>query len=501
LIPALNHRFRELDGAYNSQLFAPHLSETLTYEPHTLAHIIEELYGSAASFIRYNFAFIDADVLGRAYEQYLGSVISEHQEVEAKKAKRKSQGIYYTPTFVVKYIVQQTLGRYLQENGYNPSRPLRVLDPACGSGSFLIEAFDVLDQFLAHEKGQDRAKTSEVFKTSEVYYDIHDYARRMQILTQNIFGVDKDEQAVEVAQLNLLLKALHLRDKLPKLDNIRHGDSLISGDAKELEKYFGAGARDKHAFNWDDEFRAVMKDGGFDVVIGNPPYVRAETLGQEFKAYTQSKFSTSTGQTDLYVCFIEQAHRLLKPDGYFGMIVSNKFMRSHYGKALREFLTSKTMLLQLIDFGELPVFQDAAAMPVIIITQNRPAKAQRFIYAPIKRLDFATLDQEIAVTGTQLDERALQDGNWTLSSGREQSILDKMRRVGVSLSEYVGKEVYFGIKTGYNEAFVIDRATRQRLIAKDAKSAKLIKPFVVGDDVRKYQINYQDRYLILIPKG
>src|SRR6266498_3095131 len=147
--------FRQFDETYNSELFARHFSEELQIPPTDLEQVIEGLYEK--NFTRYNFNALDADVLGTAYEQYLGHVVAEgatETHVEKKRIKRKSQGIYYTPTFVTKYIIQQTVGRYLDEQGYNPSRPPRVLDMACGSGSFLIEAFDVIDRYVMHLRGQ-----------------------------------------------------------------------------------------------------------------------------------------------------------------------------------------------------------------------------------------------------------------------------------------------------------------------------------------------------------
>jgi hypothetical protein len=340
--------FRQFDATYDSDLFAAHFSEDLESEAEPFKVLIEGLYEKRGGYVRYNFNAIDADVLGTAYEQYLGYVITEpgrgepgaRPEAVEKRAKRKAQGIYYTPTFVVKYIVQQTLGRYLEEQGYQPSRPVRVLDMACGSGSFLIEACDVLDRYLARQRGQTSPPAPLLKGEGSIprmaYEDIHDYARRMEILSQNIYGVDKDEQAVAVARLNLLLKALHTRDKLPMLENIRCGDSLISGPPEELQAAFGKDWQEKKPFNWQAEFPEVMNDGGFDVIVGNPPYVRQETLGEAFKHYAQQRFTTYAGTADLYIYFIEQAHRLLKPGGYFGMICSNKFMRSNYGKALRE---------------------------------------------------------------------------------------------------------------------------------------------------------------------
>ena len=183
------------------------------------------------------------------------------------------------------------------------------------------------------------------------------------------------------------------------------------------------------------------------------------------------------------------------------MICSNKFMRSNYGKGLREFLAGQTTLLEIVDFGELPVFSEAATFPVIIITCKQPVKAQNFLYAPIKKLTFPSLHEEVSIVGAQLDGRAIRDGNWTLTNNKEQSILDKMQQVGIPLAKYTDGRVLRGVITGLTEAFVVDRSTRDRLVENDAKSTELIKPFAVGDDVRKYHINFQDRYLILIPKG
>jgi hypothetical protein len=140
-------------------------------------------------------------------------------------------------------------------------------------------------------------------------------------------------------------------------------------------------------------------------------------------------------------------------------------------------------------------------MPVIIITQSCPAATQRFVYAPIKRLDFDSLNQEVREQGTQLDERALQGAGWTLTSDATHSIIQKMTQKGVQLWDYSGERILFGVKTGYVKAFLIDRATRNSLVAEDPKSKEVIKPYVLGDDVRKYSINLRDRFLIVIPKG
>jgi hypothetical protein len=245
--------FRQFDATYNSELFAPHFSEELYCDRLPLEALIRGLYEK--NFVRYNFNALEADVLGTAYEQYLGHVVTEVQSetgllaaashVDEKRLKRKSQGIYYTPAFVTRYIVQQTVSRWLDEHGYNPSTPPRILDMACGSGSFLIEAFDALDRFVSAQRHQTYGEDD----------TLHDNLRRLELLNQCIFGVDKDKQAVDVARLNLMLRALHGRLKLPLLTNIYHADSL-------------------RPETWQQAFPEAMKAGGFDVIIGNPPYVR-----------------------------------------------------------------------------------------------------------------------------------------------------------------------------------------------------------------------------------
>ncbi len=271
--------FREFDATYNSELFARHFSEELYCDRPPLEALIRGLYEK--NFVRYNFNALEADVLGTAYEQYLGHVVTEvnnetgliaaASHVDEKRTKRKSQGIYYTPAFVTRYIIKQTVSRWLDEHGYNPSTPPRILDMACGSGSFLIEAFDILDRFVAKQRNQTTGGSD----------DFHDNLRRLELLQSCIYGVDKDKQAVDVARLNLMFRALHGRQKLPFLANIREGDSLVSGSPEELEITFGENWKAKKPFDWEKEFPEVMKETGFDVIIGNPPYIRAENMPRD----------------------------------------------------------------------------------------------------------------------------------------------------------------------------------------------------------------------------
>lgn len=367
LVPQLVKLFREFDAAYDSRLFEPHLLENLQCEPEPFVRVIEGLYNPDA-FSEYDFNAIDADVLGAIYEQYLGHVAQERGkdsvELEAKKAKRKAQGIYYTPQFVVRYIVRQTLGRVLEERGLQGALNVRVLDPACGSGSFLIEAFAVLDNFIARARNQ---------QPDSARGDLHDHARRMEILSRNIYGVDLDAQAVEVAQLNLLLRAANQRGRLPRLDHIRQGNSLISGTPDELEAAFGPAWRDKHPFNWGEEFPEVMAEGGFDVVVGNPPYLFGEFLPAEDKAFFETRYDLARRQYDIYWLFYERCIGLLREGGYHGYIVPDAILARDEPQALRRFLGTKGRIVSISHVG--PVFADPAVSGAVIVFQKSPAPA------------------------------------------------------------------------------------------------------------------------------
>ncbi len=323
LIEELRHIFESYRNTYDSELFDKHLTDGVFIEGSTIEKILSGLYEIPGSLASYNFNDIDADVLGAVYEQYLGYVATKVKErVEAqlklsitdeetfaiisKKQRRKEQGIYYTPKFVTDYIVKETVGRFIKEHDYNEIRTVKILDPACGSGSFLIRAYDELLNYHARERNKSLSEL--------------DQKDRLPVLLTNIYGVDLDMQAVEITRLNLLLRTLTEKDKLPYLsNNIRQGNSLISGTEEELKGYFGDNWRDKKRFNWEQEFKDIMANGGFDVVIGNPPY------GAEFdeydRAYIEKRYSHSRDNKNSAMVFIEKGLSLTKEGGFFSFII------------------------------------------------------------------------------------------------------------------------------------------------------------------------------------
>ncbi|MEK6953055.1 MAG: N-6 DNA methylase, partial [Nanoarchaeota archaeon] len=269
------------------------------------------------------------------------------------KAHRKEQGIYYTPTYVVDYIVKNTIGELAKDKKFD-LKNIKVLDPACGSGSFLMKAFDYLMTL-------DKKKSGEISQTKlDLTGASASYGRKVEILKENIFGVDLDPKAVEIAQLNLLLKTAEKKHRLPILqENIKVGNSLIDDSAV-------AGDR---AFKWEDEFKEIMKDGGFDVVIGNPPYVEARQIEQKFVDFYRKFYKTAGNRVNTFPLFIERSINLLKEKGFFGMIIHKNSIRSNDYEKLRKFVLDKCKIVKIIPLGA-GVFEGVTGEMVILIFQK-----------------------------------------------------------------------------------------------------------------------------------
>lgn len=380
-ITELREIFRQFDGYYDSDLFMLHPLDQAFIEAPTTERIISGLYEVPGGLARYDFSVLDADVLGAVYEQYLGYVATivrqrakeaqarlslglpaETIALEAKRQKRKEQGIYYTPRWVTDYIVKQTVGRFIAERSHDEILNIKVLDPACGSGSFLIGAYAEL---LSYHAGV-RSKTA-----TEL-----DQWERLPILTGNIFGVDLDRQAVEIACLNLLLRSLAKRETLPSLaENIRQGNSLISGGEKELKPYFGDAWREKSPFNWEEKFPQIMRAGGFDVIIGNPPYLFGENLLPSEKEYCRTCYEVAKGQYDAFWLFYERSLGLLKEGGYHGYIIPDAILARDEVAILRKLLLTNAEIIGIAHVGL--AFQQSGVSAVIIILRKakKPASA------------------------------------------------------------------------------------------------------------------------------
>ena len=526
------------DNRYNSGLFHFHEEKGRSDQPDEwttnldiddkpLKEIFRRLYYPESP---YEFSVLPGSILGQVYERFLGNVIrltKGHQaKVEAKPEVRKAGGVFYTPEYITRYIVEKTVGNTVEGKKPKDVEKITILDPACGSGSFLLTAYDyLLDWHLSwytknNPEKWTKGKNPPIYQTvsadpnSPPLYRLTTRQKK-QILLNNIYGVDIDTQAVEVTKLSLLLRVLEDEDEeslspqlsiaervLPDLsDNIKCGNSLVGSDIyheTEISEENTERLRELNPFDWQSEFLAIIESGGFDVVIGNPPYVRQESL-KEIKGYLSGHYETAHGTADLFVYFIEGGYRLLNQEGYFGYIVANKWMRANYGKALRKWMAEKKVV-ELIDFGDLPVFQGATTYPCILILKKVETDGT-FIAAEPKSLDFVKLDDEIVAHSFQMSNSRLSPSGWTLMDNKTADLLEKLKESGTPLGEYVDGKIYYGIKTGLNEAFVIDAETRERLIAEDSKSEEIIKPFLRGRDIKRYQEPVAEQYVLFARRG
>ena len=513
--PKLFDIFQHADRRYNSGLFdfkKDKVSEGITVDNKVVKTIIEELYYPESP---YEFSVISVEILGSAYEQFLGKQIridSGHRaRIEEKPEVRHAGGVYYTPQYIVEYIVERTVGELVKGKKPADVEKLRFVDPACGSGSFLLGTYDYLlnwhkEQYGALKKMRTGKKSDKLRPDGELTT-----AEKKRILVNNIYGVDLDANAVEVTKLSLLLKCMEgeteasinqqlglFHDRvLPTLDqNVQCGNSLIDTDWYDMHP--DADAKKVKPFNWQRAFPEVFKKGGFDAVIGNPPYVRQE-LFSEHKPYFQQRYTVYHGVADLYTYFMERAAGLLKPDGLYGIIVANKWMRANYGEALRTWL-KKQDVRELIDFGDLPVFDGATTYPCIVLyAAGKPGRD--LTVCEVKTLDFEDLGAYVQQHERSLPQSGLDASGWSLAGAEEQKLFKKLMGTGVPLGEYVDGKIYRGVLTGLNGAFVIDAATRKALIKTDKCSEELIKPFLAGRDIKRYKQPKSEKYLIVVPKG
>jgi type I restriction-modification system DNA methylase subunit len=373
--------FAYYDKNYDSKLFTynptdakkVHLCDTLEIDDSVMREIMECLYRTKDKSISYDFSIIDADVLGTVYEQYLSHILKKTEKraiITENHIHKKEQGIYYTPTYIVDYIVRNTLGELLEEKNVNVEK-IKVLDPACGSGSFLIKAFDVLNEHY-RKNDKDYSQTQLDFKTGTTF------TRKVKILQDNIFGVDLDKQAVEIAQLNLLLKIAEKGHRLPLLErNIRRGNSLIDD-----ENIVGS-----EAFKWEKEFGEIIENGGFSVIVGNPPY--GAELGKTERNFVSQKFKFAGSNKNTALLFIEKSLGLINDKGHFGMIVPKSLAFSQLWKLGRELI--KNHLTKVVDVSK--AFEDVLLEQMIIIL-DKSAKTKEYVLQDIFSKESISIDKK-----------------------------------------------------------------------------------------------------------
>ncbi|MBN1933479.1 MAG: Eco57I restriction-modification methylase domain-containing protein [Anaerolineae bacterium] len=525
---------------------------------------------------------VDPEMLGKIFEELVTG--------------RHESGSYYTPKPIVAFMGQEALRGYLEmacpdespetiaafcaehdaANLRDPERVLsalrrvKICDPACGSGAYLLG--------MLHELFDLRAA---LFSARHVD-PLTAYQRKLEIIQNNLYGVDIDPFAINIARLRLWLSlivefetdAQHPSPPpLPNLEfKIEVGDSLTAPDPtgglqpdmfrqQQVAEFFrlkgeylqahggpkltlrqeidalrgeiaawasppqspplaGGTAGGAGSFDWAVDFAEVFAPhpappprageggdvpiaggGGFDIVLANPPYVRQELLGGDYKARLKSLYpEVYSGIADLYVYFYARALQLLKPGGMLAFISSNKWMRAGYGEKLRALLGEQTALHTLIDFGDLPIFA-ATAYPMIVVLRNhKPAKEQALKALAVDDLEAADhLAEIVPEQGWLQAQDSLRSKGWTLVRSTTLSLVEKLRIRGITLGKQVDGRFYRGIVTGSNKAFVVDQTVRDQLLSTNPASIEIIKPWIRGRDLRRWQVERQGWYLLYVP--
>ncbi|MBI3882416.1 MAG: N-6 DNA methylase [Verrucomicrobia bacterium] len=425
-IRALDRRPPSHVPFFNGNLFKEHFSEELVVGDVWLAEFLDRISDENSS---YKFGYVAVEILGTIYERFLGKVVRPHGRgavIEEKPEVRKAGGVYYTPRYIVEYIVEQTVGKLLDGKKPEETLKLRFLDPACGSGSFLLRVFERVcehwQQWLTDHPDQRKkdwcwldAKTNTLHLTART---------KRRILRETVHGVDLDPQAVEVTQLSLYLKMLEgettetlEREQdlfggeeaiLPPLqNNIKCGNSLIASDFSMMPEDLVR----VHAFDWNVGFNEIMKAGGFDAVVGNPPYVliSPEMFDEQTIEYLRH-YEVAQYKADLFHLFIQKGISLAREKGCFGMIVPNTWLTLQFTDRLRRYIAEKSAISEVVMFDHL-VFEDANVFTALLfVEKQKPAPNHR---VAIRKVTVADSAKGIA----DVPANEVSQSSWKASEG------------------------------------------------------------------------------------
>jgi type II restriction/modification system DNA methylase subunit YeeA len=474
LVKEISKTYKYYDDNYNSKLFAHHLCDDLYIDNEALKEVIEGLNEAKDDSYRYDFSLIESDVLGNIYEQYLGNILKstpKRAKLEGSKAHRKEQGIYYTPSYIVDYMVKHTVGEYIKTHSPEEIRNVKILDPSCGSGSFLIKAYKELENYWNeyYSKNKTLPKSARTIKQSKFESESQEselefYSTKTEILKNNIFGVDLDPKAVEIAQLNLLLQISERKQRLPLLQsNIKVGNSLIDDTTISAD----------NAFKWEVEFPEIMKNGGFDIVIGNPPYfnIKSDDILRNAKNFK----ILSNGVVNSAALFIKKGIDLLTRNGYIGLIIPKSFAYVDSWKPIRRTIYEDTQLLTAVDVSM--AFTDVLLEQVIIIMRKQKQKPSDKVFL-VSNLNTSNT----SITEINYGEIIKNNTINFISNYIEKAIYDKMNTGSVLLGDI--SDIFAGL--GVQKLISKGNTEGERII-----SGKEIQRFYIGD-YHNYYINVNE---------
>lgn len=475
------------------------------------------LYKHTLKLSEYNFnSEVDVNILGHIFENSLNELDelkaqSEGEAIDRKKTRRKKDGVFYTPKYITKYIVDNTVGKLCLEKKqeidirdedyvFDKKRPkkntlnlveklnlykawlleITICDPACGSGAFLNQALD----FLIKEHKYIDELQAKLLGETLVFSDIE-----KSILEKNLYGVDINEESVEIAKLSLWLRTAQPNRKLNDLNNnIKCGNSLI--DDPEV-------AGDK-AFNWQNEFPDIFSKGGFDVVIGNPPYLRIQglkDLNPKLTRFYETNYISSSGNYDIYVLFIEKSFKLINNRGEIALILPHKFLISEFGRGIRNFLLNNKAVSNIVHFGSELIFKDATTYTCIIsLTKKVNNEISVRHILPSELFENAKI--------SQIPVSKLTEERWILSSDDNGKVLNKLNKQPLKLKDVFSRFVQ-GIITGRDAVYCVKGNIKGKYLEVIANNGKkyllensILKPHLRGEDIGKYKYLSNNEWLI-----
>ncbi len=462
---------------------------------------------------------VDVNILGHIFENSLSEIEEVTQQINSgetpQTSKRKQDGVFYTPQYITKYIVENTVGRLcaekkqelriVEDEYFSDQRrqiqtkkrlleqlqqyrkwllEITILDPACGSGAFLNAALQFL---MAEHKHLDEME-AKVTGSTIVFQDIEN-----SILEHNLYGVDINEESVEIAQLALWLRTAKPHRKLNSLNqNIKCGNSLISDPAIAGEK----------AFNWKEQFHKVFEKGGFDVVIGNPPYLRVQGLRenhQKESVYYEHNYASATGRFDFYVLFIEKGFSLLNKNGVLSFILPHKFINADFGVGIRNFIYDNKALNNLVSFGAEQVFSDASVYTCIIGLSYGNSV---FHYSKVKPLEI----QEASGTYAEISIDNLADTTrWSFQSSEDSNVIAKINKQPLLFKTItkacsqgtvsMGDDIYM-LKGKIEGNYFIGYSEQIQQYIKLEKD--IMRPILKGEDIKRYA-PLENSYWLIYP--
>ncbi len=493
-----------LNSFYNGIIFKQHFIDSPDFKPDE--QVFTDICGELSDkYTSYYLGDIPVHILGSVYERFLGKVIvatDKRAKVEEKPEVRKAGGVYYTPEYIVRYIVENTIGKLIEDKTPEEISEMRFADIACGSGSFLLGVYDYLLRYHTTyynspgKKGEARAAGCIESGDGSFMLSI---AQRREILRNNIYGVDVDAQAVEVAQLSLALKLLEdattatARAFQPKLGekilpdmtrNIVCGNSLIDHDILDGQLFERNEERKLNPMSYEDKFPEIMRRGGFDAIVGNPPYIRIQGFPRNQLDYFATRYKSATGNYDIYINFVERSFNLLKSDGKIGLILPNKFLKTDYGFGLRNFISSKKALEKIIDFGATQVFQATTYTCLLFLTSN---PTDTFIYG----LAEANQDSLLKASLDSLRTEILDSNSWLFMNEANQTLLLKLKQKTSRLLD-LPAEMSRGSSSGNDEIFVIESDSNQ------VEEEILYTP-IFASDFTRYLFQPLNRWKIIFP--